>query len=336
MIAADRRKAGRFRTVLAISCALLAAGTGKKLLAQRPAPNLPRDPLPAKLQILPPDDGLLVDHSATLHWKNFEDPDAVDPSGLPSITWYYSPNPQGVNRQRVVTLFHDRFEGDFHNRWMSDNPLRQQWDVVRDGVRRRVRILRSQVGGGPLMSLDQFAPTNLVASVQLRPLPGAGGFGVAVRASRSDPSSYTLRGAAELVNPKNPALGFVSPVNTVAENQWYWYELGVCTMKRRVEVRGRIWDGEHTRVLKTLRMEDIPGQAPGCPQGPLIGLLAGADFAEVYVDPWETRWLSGSKGDLVWDTTNVPNGRYWVMAEIRNQGPIARVRISDFQVTVQH
>ena len=99
---------------------------------------------------------------------------------------------------------------------------------------------------------------------------------------------------------------------------------------------GDLLKRDHVQVLKTLRLEDVPGQAPGCPQGPLIRLLSGADFGEVYVDPWEARWLCGPEGKFGWDTTDVPNGRYWIIAEIRTPKGAPRVRVSDYQITVQH
>jgi hypothetical protein len=288
-----------------------------------------------KFEFEAPREGLTVDDRATVRWSRIQ-PELLDVKSPSSLTWYYATQPDGSDRQRVVTSFHQRFDEDFRDHWLPVNALRTDWAVERDGLRGARRFLRGRVHGEPLVSVEQW-PDSFVVSVRIRPQPGARDFGVGARASREQNSLYALRGWAELSNPQAPEFFRQKPLPQFEPEQWYWYELGVKNTKRDVVVRGRIWDGEHARVLQTLFGRDVPGQA-NCPNGKRIALLGGADFAELYVDPWDVRWPSvpRQEGTLEWDTRSVPNGDYYLIAVTDKDFGRPGLRVSDFQVSVRH
>src|SRR5262249_49726379 len=267
-----------------------------------------------RLEILPPTQGLAADQQAVIRWANHDDPDGLDRDWIPSVTWYYTTRSDGADRHRIVPAFHDRFENGFSDNWIPVNDVRQDWDLLPEGGRGR-RVLRSRVNGDPLVSLDHWA-NNFVFSARLRPRQGAQRFGIAVRANRDSGAAYVLRGDAELLNPQDPQLDRQKQVGGVAAGAWFWYELGVRNRKEEVELRGRIWDGNHEHVLDPgLYGRDCTTKT-ACPQGKRVALLPGADYSEVYVDPWEARWLSAPQGQFEWDTRNVPEGDYYVMAVV--------------------
>lgn len=322
----------------------MALGGSDAARAQAPPEPNPRMPLGAarppvfrkfEFKILEPREGFAVDRMATVPWVRAQ-PETFDVRSPHSLTWYYATRRDGSDRQRVVTTFHHRFDEDFHDHWMPVNAFRSDWTVELDAARPGRRILRGRANGNPLMSMEQW-PDSFVVSARLRPRPGARDFGVGARASRDQHAFYALRGWAELVNPEAPAFLRQKPLPQVDPDRWYWYELGVKNTKNDVVVRGRIWDGDHVRVLQTLGGRDIPG-AVNCPIGKRIALLAGADFAEVYVDPWDVRWpmVPRQEGTLEWDTRGVPDGDYYLVAVTDTDGGRPRLRVSDYQVSVRH
>src|SRR5262249_8875628 len=155
--------------------------------------------------------------------------------GVASITWYYSARPDGQDRRRVVTYFHDTFDGEYGENWVPVNAVRPDWSIYREPGRAPRHILRGRTGGDPLVSLDPFTDS-FVASTRLRPRPGARDFGVAVRANRETPGYYALRGTAELLNPEAPGVCATKPVRDVDADRWYWYELGIRSRSRDREI----------------------------------------------------------------------------------------------------
>jgi hypothetical protein len=106
--------------------------------------------------------------------------------------------------------------------------------------------------------------------------------------------------------------------------------------KRDVYVRARIWDGNHERVLLTLPLRS-DGAQPGCPDGRKIALLGGADFSDVYVDPWDARWVvPEGQGTFTWDTRRLPEGDYTLKAVVDLQDHPPTHILSDFKVAVRH
>jgi hypothetical protein len=309
--------------------------------AQVQPPGMPRVRMqrifPTRLDLLPPPEGLRADQQAVIRWENHDDLNQLDRDWIPSATWYYCAQPDGSDRHRMVTSFHDRFENGFGDNWIPVNDVRQDWDLFQE-TRRGPRLLRSRANGDPLVSLDHWEK-NFVFSARLRPLPGAQRFGIAVRANRDSGAAYVLRGTAELLNPQDPqdpALVRHKAVGVVAD-RWFWYELGVRNRKVEVELRGRIWDGNHERVLDGgLYGRDCLTKT-NCPQGQRVALLPGADYSEVYVDPWEARWISAPQGEFEWDTRNVPEGDYYVLAVVDAQRQAqACQRLSEFKISVRH
>jgi len=333
MVARDRLVVGLLGLGLCCFCPVLAESPS----AQPYRLAFGHGPIVAKLDISRPMQAGPVDRQATIAYVKREDPGERD-HGVASITWYYASRPDGSDRRRVVTYFYDRFDSDFSDRWIPVNAVRTDWNVQREAAGRTIRrILHGRTDGEPLVSLDHFTDS-FVVSAKLRPRAGARDFGVAARAKCDGPGCYALRGAAELINPMAAGPCAVKSVRDVDANRWYWYELGVKNRNRNgeVAVRARIWDGNHERVLQTLGFTDKVSQA-ACPQGQRIALLGGADYSEIYVDPWEARWL-GQHGHFDWDTRNVPNGDYFLIADVDadpGSGP-QRERRTDFKISVRH
>jgi hypothetical protein len=291
---------------------------------------------PAPIDIIPPLDGLVVDRKAVLRWVNQSNPGGIERAYAPSITWYYTARPDGSDRQRLVTYFHDPLDGDFTDRWIPAGGARGDWSLLNEPGRGGRRFLRSQMEGSPLVSRDHWANA-FVFSARLRPRPGAQHFGIGVRANQDPGAFYALRGTAELVNPLDQAFSAQKVVQEVDAARWYWYELSVRNQKKEVEVRARIWDENHERVLGTLALRDDSAQ-PASPTGQRVALLCGADYSEAYVDPWDARWAGPREGAFGWDTGNVPEGDYYLVAVVDGNPRICpqRLRVSDFKITVRH
>src|SRR5439155_22486622 len=118
----------------------------------------------------------------------------------------------------------------------------------------------------------------------------------------------------ELMRPQEPQL-LRQMLVAVDADRWLWYELGMRNRKEEIGLRARIWDGSHEQVLDGLFGRDCITRT-ACPQGKRVALLPGAEYSEVYVDPWEARWLSAPQGQFEWDTHNVPGGEYYVLAVV--------------------
>lgn len=340
MTAAGRRGSYQLLAVVAAASALLSVGSARAQAPfappdAPPRPNPDRRPSRFRFEIQPPADGLQVDRHATIAWKSKVRPDALDVQ-FGTLTWFYATDPQGADRKRMVSNFHLRFDDRFGDHWIPVNALRTDWAIEPDPARVLRNVLRGRTNGDPLVSVEQWEDP-FVVSVKLRPRPGASDFGVGVRASRNRGSLYALRGTAELFNPEVPQPLKEAALPAVDQEKWYWYEIGVTTQKQDVVVRGRIWDGEHRQALiPTLCYREVAGMG-NCPDGKRIALLGGADFSEIYVDPWQARWPGGqAKPSFEWDTSTVPDGDYYVIAvwDLEHRGSVQQV--SDFKISVRH
>ncbi len=69
--------------------------------------------------------------------------------------------------------------------------------------------------------------------------------------------------------------------------------------------------------------------------GPAGIALHSGDFDDVYVDPISARFIRDKKNSLTWDTSNVPDGLYYIMAEIRENNKKWTVT-SKYPVKIQH
>jgi hypothetical protein len=67
-----------------------------------------------------------------------------------------------------------------------------------------------------------------------------------------------------------------------------------------------------------------------------VYLTGPAHYAEVYVDPWEARWLDDRKNQFVWNTESVPDGDYYLIAELSDGRKAPERIVSDFQVQVRN
>jgi hypothetical protein len=118
-------------------------------------------------------------------------------------------------------------------------------------------------------------------------------------------------------------------------SRWYWYEIGVHKKPRLplVEIRVRVYDDKREHVVvefDPLYCRIQPGGDKG-----FLQLTGPAKFAEVYVDPWWSRWTDDRRNDVIWNTEVVPDGDYYLIAEV-NDGKTVQFITSDYQVQVRN
>jgi hypothetical protein len=65
-------------------------------------------------------------------------------------------------------------------------------------------------------------------------------------------------------------------------------------------------------------------------------MLSGtADFGEIYVDPWAARWTDDAKDEVKWNSVGVPDGDYYLIAELSDGRTPPRLEITSYQVQVR-
>jgi hypothetical protein len=278
----------------------------------------------------------------TVRWTDTRDGEIAD--GLhPSITWYYATLPDGSDRQRMVTGFRDDFStGTFRTNWRPpDGPFGLDWIIRRERGERMKFILAGPADAGiacPLVSQSAL-DRDIVVSALVRPrgLRGEFGFGLRVQPTGVGYEVRTTSNSIQILHQGKPITDEKRILDVLPRN-WYWYEVGICTMGGRrantVDIRVRVLDEKRQRVLA-----DLPYYGK-CEKDLLkagfLALWGSADFAEVCVDPWEARWVDDNTNSLKWDTSQVPDGSYYVVAELVDERNPSRLVVSDFQVMVRN
>jgi len=285
--------------------------------------------------LAPPSPPRAVTGLCTVRWSD-QSPGDVDSGCLSSITWYYATRPDGSDRKRLTTVLHDNFTAGFLRNWRAEGPLALDW-VVRREPRPYLAGPESAGSGGECPAL-LVEPTerDVVVSTLVRPRNLEAGFGLAYRV-QADGQGYTLRTVGRSVRlMRDGEILAERSVPSLRAGNWYWYEVGMLTRKNtEVVARVRVFDEERQRVLAEFTHYDRP--RPRTLLGPgRLALEGPADFAEVFVDPWQTRWMDDGTNELKWDTTEVSDGDYFIVAEVADGRNAPRLVVSRFQVQVRN
>jgi len=311
------------------SAVLSLVGAASLILAALPA----RSQLSA-FRIPQPASTLAVGGRYTVNWDDrfFNE---LDPGCVYSVTWFYSATRAGDDRRRLNTGFRDDFTTGFRANWKPEGEFLFDWDVNRDPRERRSYLVAPKVAG-PAVSRDLFPP-NMVLSVLVRPYGVRNEFAIGLRRQPNE-RAYELRNQGDTIRLMQSGRVLAERrLLRVAPHEWYWYEIGCYTARRtrEVEVRVRVFDARREKVLVNFDpVYDRP--AGGLDRGGLIYLTGPAHYAEVYVDPWEARWVDDRRNQLVWNTEGVPDGDYYLIAEVSDgRKPPERI-VSDFQVQVRN
>ncbi len=277
-------------------------------------------------RFLPPDSRLALAGSYRVRWDS---PGILLDQGLTSITWYYATKPDGTDRQRMVTQTKYDFKRGFLGQWQVQGPFQFGWRVDNDGDR---WFLRAPRGGGEAVSSEPYSG-DFVMSALVRPMGITNTFGVRLR---MQPNGNCLEALNERHQLQLASGGRVLRQwqSDIGPRQWYWMEVGVRTFKQEVETRVRVYDEKRQRVINSCVVHSRPGQA--LLRGGFLSLLPQADYSDIYVDPWESRWLDGSRKDFRWDTSSVPNGIYHLVAEVTPDKGQPQLVVSDYQVEVRN
>jgi len=282
-------------------------------------------------RFVPPVNNLAVNGSHRVAW---ESPGILLDPGLTSLTWYYATRPDGQDRKRMVTGVKYDFKNGYRTHWQANGGFLFDWKVEEDQDK-KIWFLKTPRDGGEIIANDPV-PSDFVMSSLVRPTHVASRFGLRFRGQPTGeymqllfaPRDNQIQLTGNGMKPAAWRLPLLRP------KQWYWVEVGVRNFKREVETRVRIYDDTRQTVLFTGSYNDRPDKAlikPG-----LISLLPLADYGDIYLDRWESRWLDGSTKELRWDTSQVPNGSYFLIVEMHTGKGQPRTVTSDFQVEVRN
>ncbi|MBM3457024.1 MAG: hypothetical protein FJX77_00610 [Armatimonadetes bacterium] len=283
-------------------------------------------------RLLPPENAIANGGQYLVRWQ--DSTNAITES-IPSVTWYYSATADGGSRRRVATLLAEDFSQGLQARWRPEGPFSLDWTPNQEPRTGR-RFVTGPVQGGPLLSLSPFPPDSVV-SVLVRPRGLGGRFTIGCRTQSNSPGFQVRfdRDGLSLLESGFP-VGQPHFVPGLVPNQWYWFELSTRTHRREVELRLRVFDESRKRALLCLHpINRRPGNRSLFGEG-LIALAGNADFANVYVDPWSARWIDDPENVLRWDTSEVPSGAYFLIAELYGGPRFRQEQISPFQIEVRN
>lgn len=268
----------------------------------------------------------------SVRW-NDEFHNGLDDGQVYSITWYYATTRDGADRERVTTLLREDFSGPLRGNWRVEGPQGADW-VTREDRR----------GPGNYVSAPRDADAfsreplgaNVVLSVLARPQGISARFRMGLRV-QPDGRRYDLliTPDAALLSPPGQRAQEVGRL--ILPRGWYWYELGLkSNFRRDVEARLRVYDERRAQVLLDVprlchKLVTPTGSLPG-----FIALTGPADFARVYVDPWQARWIDDTKNEFLWNTSKVPDGDYFLIADIHNSKGRWRTEVSPYTVQVRN
>lgn len=286
-----------------------------------------------ELRIPEPANVRAIGGSYTVTWEDDGKDKLFVGNGLESITWYYSSQPNGADRVRMASYFREDFSGPaLFARWAAQGGLNLDWLVKKD----RRRYLSGNRAAAPI-ALKQLIDRDVVVSVLVRPTGIQNQFGIGLR-WQPNGKGYEIRNVNNSleVGEAGQAPVIQERLLQVIPRNWYWYEIGMRTKGGRgVDVRVRVFDENHQTLLLDSECQDRPRDLSLLRPG-VLALWGPADFAEIYVDPWESRWVDANKNDFRWDTTDVPDGDYFLVAEVQDGRNRQRVVVSSFQVQVRN
>jgi len=290
-----------------------------------------------RLQILRPTPASSASGSVAVRWTD-ELPPLIE-GEPPTLTWYYARRRDAGDRQRLTTEFYENFERGFRQNWRAEGPFAFDWKV-REDDRLKINYLRGQQESGPMVSVVPIEGP-VVVSARVRPRGDRSNFVIGARV-QEDGKGYQLRSFGNrlrIMAPGSPQPLCQEHVPSLSPDKWYWIEMGLRTRKaQEVEIRVRVFDEKREQLLASFGAEDRPQrpQDRGLLQSGKLSLWGRADFAELYVDPWSARWMHDRRNEFRWNTTAVPDGQYYLVAEVAGEKDRPELVISDFQVDVRN
>jgi hypothetical protein len=264
--------------------------------------------------------GLTSDGQITVTWTDSNSGDAI-------ITWYYAEDAKGKNRQRVVTLFHDDFEDGATDRWQPR--VNSRWRIVRDLKNPKNLVVHCETSNEYLGTTRRDFG-DVVVSARIF---GSNG-GMAVRYSpEGEPPSYRLRDNLRLW--KRDGNTGISAGSYPAQSEWVTYEIAARNLPDgSVALEGWVVSANGELLA---RISGVDQGQNGRPKNtePAGIALHDSYFDDVYVDPITARFVQDSENRFVWDTSRVPNGRYYLIAELRD-GKKTSTAVSTHPVEIRH
>lgn len=273
----------------------------------------------------------------TVRWEDVR-ADDITP-GIRNITWFWERRSDGA-RGRMNSLFHDDFARGFRQNWQPESNLQFEWDLRRSPQDPdKGNLLYGGGDAGPSLSMHTLQADSVV-SVLARPDGLTNQLRIGIRVQKDGRGIY-LRHVKD--NRAQVEVGGFTcrtvRLPMMRPGSWYWYELGARTLRGEVNVRVRLLNEDRTELLGQEEFEvahgargavrSVRGQGRVLLQGP-------AYFAEVYVDPWSARWVDDRLNSFSWNTENLPDGAYRIVAELADQrGGVQRVT-STYEVQVSN
>jgi hypothetical protein len=252
----------------------------------------------------------------TIRW---DDDDGGVAAGCRGITWYYATRPDGSDRKRMTTHYRDDFTG-YLARWRPDGPFNFDWKLTRDPGRGHV-LAAPNTPGGILYSREP-AINDVVISVLARPRNLRNDVILGFRVGLNG-TGYELRTQGNILRvlqEGQPVAGGEARLLGVTPRKWHWYEVGLRSRRNKeVEIRVRVFDEDRRLLTCVSGIEDRPHNRMLLRRG-VIALAGSAEFAELYVDRWAARWADDTENEVTWDTSQVPEGEYYIVAELAAQG----------------
>lgn len=292
--------------------------------------------LPAVAQLslvsLPPPASLQASTGTfTVPWEG-PPPDGVDQHYV-SVAWYYSPKPDGSDRKRITTYLYDDFL-NYKVNWQAAGAFAFDWDIKKkDGH----RFLSGPANATPLI-YPQEIPVDSVVALKVRPQGSKNSWGMQLRVQPRTGASLELQNDGnrlKILESGNQLVSLSTPGIRPLKD-WYWYEIGLKSRKGQdVEIRIRIYNEDRTAMLFSHCDSYKLSTRQLCKPGG-IGLSGPAWFEELYVDPWNARWAADAKNSLKWDTTLVPNGDYYLIAEVSDGRAIPQLKATTYRIEVRN
>ena len=271
----------------------------------------------------PSKSGIKVDNEFVIKWSDNDSGDGI-------ITWFYTEDAKGKNPKRITTLFHDDFENGATGNW-EPRP-NSRWIIARDPDNPENLIVKCQTGNEYLGTVRKDF-SDVVVSARVWTPESA----IAVRYSpEGETSSYRLRRMNQkLYIWKRPGNMGISELDYPNTEKWVTYELAVHNLENgSIALEGWIISEKGELLMRITGVDEGQNQSPKNAKPAGIALHSG-DFDDVYVDPISARFIRDKTNSLIWDTSNVPNGLYYIMAEIR-EGNKKWTVISKYPINIQH
>ncbi len=294
--------------------------------------------VPTAAQLAPfrfrtPDTTVSAGGAFTVRWTDVGPEDVSE--SLTSVTWYYATKPDGSDRKRVKTLFREDFSGGLAANWRARGPFAMDW-VIRQDPRRERSFLMGSRDSAPLLSQDPIQ-RDAVVSVLVRPRGIGGKFIIGGRVLSDGGGYEVMSDRNTLAIAESGRVLFQRRMAELNPNSWYWVEISLRTHKNKdVAVRLRVFDEERKRMLGCMHTLECRPSNPSLLKSGVLSLWGAADFASIYVDPWEARWADDSRNEFRWDTSQVPDGDYYLVAELSDGSGRIQLEVSDYQVQVRN